>query len=74
MYKSNVELPDRVKGNLPKHAQDIYRESFNSALDHYQDEDDSGGDSREQIAHKVAWSAVKNKYEKENDHWVRRNE
>jgi len=30
-YSNDAELPDSVKDNLPNHAQDIYREAFNSA-------------------------------------------
>ena len=36
-YRSNQELPDSVKNSLPSHAQDIYREAFDSAWDEYQD-------------------------------------
>lgn len=65
-YKSVQELPDSVKDNLPKHAQEIYKEAFNSAWDQYDDpEDRRGDDSQEETAHKVAWSAVKNDYEKD---------
>jgi cation transport regulator len=65
-YKSNDDLPDSVTDNLPKHAQDIYREAFNSAWEQYKDPEDRRGDaSREETAHKVAWSAVKNDYEKD---------
>ena len=38
-YRSNCELPDSVKDNLPSLAQDIYREAFDSAWDEYQDPD-----------------------------------
>jgi cation transport regulator len=61
-YGKISELPDSVKNNLPKHAQEIYKEAFNSAEDQY------GEESR---AHRVAWSAVENKFEKnENGKWV----
>jgi cation transport regulator len=61
-YGKVSELPDSVKNNLPKHAQEIYKEAFNSAKEQY------GEESR---AHRVAWSAVENKYEKnENGRWV----
>jgi cation transport regulator len=51
-----------VKNNLPKHAQEIYKEAFNSAEEQY------GEESR---AHRVAWSAVEKKYEKnENGRWA----
>ncbi|WP_371017493.1 ChaB family protein [Pseudalkalibacillus sp. JSM 102089] len=33
-YNSKSELPDQVKDNLPSHAQDIFKEAFNSASDH----------------------------------------
>ena len=58
-YRSTRELPDSVRDNLPDHAQDIYKEAFNSAWDQY--------DHDEETAHKVAWSAVKNDYEKGDD-------
>ena len=70
-YTSTNELPDSVKSVLPAHAQDIYKEAFNSAYDEYKDKDDRRDDaSREETAHKVAWAAVKKKYEKgDNDRW-----
>ncbi|PWK45346.1 putative cation transport regulator ChaB [Pleionea mediterranea] len=73
-YQSLSELPDSVSDNLPKHAQEIYKEAFNSAWDEYKDKDDrKGDDSRETVAHKVAWSAVKQSYEKnDNDCWVKK--
>lgn len=59
-YQSANELPDSVKNVLPEHAQDIYKEAFNSAYDEYKDAEDRRGDAdREEVAHKVAWSAVK---------------
>lgn len=71
-YSENSELPDNVKDNLPSHAQEIYRKAFNSAWDEYKDPDDRrGNDSREEVAHKVAWSAVKKEYHKDGDRWVR---
>lgn len=67
-YDNRDELPDNVKGVLPAHAQDIYKEAFNSAWDEYKDKQDRrGDDSREEVAHKVAWAAVKNHYEKGSD-------
>jgi len=67
-YSDVSELPDSVKNVLPKHAQDIYKEAFNSAYDEYKDpERRQGDDDREEVAHKVAWSAVKKKYQKGDD-------
>ncbi len=56
-YKSLSDLPESVRHALPHHAQEIYREAFNSAFDDYA--------GREETAHKVAWSAVKKKYRKD---------
>jgi cation transport regulator len=70
-YRKNADLPDRVKDHLPGHAQDIYREAFNSAWDEYESPKERRGDSsREETSHRVAWSAVKKKYEKQGDDWV----
>ena len=71
-YSAKKDLPASVRDNLPQHAQDIYKEAYNSAWDEYKDPDDRDGDiSREEISHRVAWSAVKNKYEKNDDgEWV----
>ncbi len=67
-YQDLRELPDAVRDHLPKHAQEIYKEAFNSAWQQYKDPDDRrGDDSREEVAHKVAWSAVKKDYTKGDD-------
>ncbi len=63
-YKQITQLPDNVKNNLPKHAQEIYKEAFNSAEEQY------GEEGR---ARRVAWGAVENKYEKnEKGNWVQK--
>lgn len=74
-YKAKSDLPDNVRNVLPTHAQDIYKEAFNSAWEQYKDKADRRDDaSREETAHKVAWAAVKNDYEKgENDKCIRKN-
>lgn len=67
-YKSTSELPDSVRDALPSHAQDIYKEAFNSAYEQYKKPEDRRGDSgRDEVAHKVAWAAVKKKYQKAAD-------
>ena len=69
-YHTNSDLPDSVKNNLPTHAQEIYREAFNSAWNEYSDPAERRGlESREEVAHKVAWSAVKKRYEKSGEEW-----
>lgn len=74
-YDALKELPDNVRNVLPEHAQEIYKEAFNSAWDQYDDPEDRRRDvSREETAHKVAWSAVKNQYTKDADsgNWVKK--
>lgn len=72
-YDSLKDLPDSVRDNLPKHAQEIYKSAYNSAWDEYKDSSERRGkSSREEAAHKVAWSAVKKKYEKNNGRWVKK--
>lgn len=69
-YDNLKDLPDTVQDVLPKKAQEIYLAAYNNAWDQYKDpEDRYGDDSREEVAHKVAWAAVKQKYEKEDDTW-----
>lgn len=73
-YDKVSELPDNVKDNLPKHAQEIYKEAFNSAWKQYDEPDErQAGRSREETSHAVAWSAVKNEYKKnDNGAWVKK--
>ncbi|MGB4768759.1 MAG: putative cation transport regulator ChaB [Candidatus Saccharimonas sp.] len=70
-YSTNNDLPENVTNVLPKHAQDIFRETFNSAYDEYKDPEDRRGDtSRDETARRVAWAAVKKKYKKgEDERW-----
>jgi cation transport regulator len=72
-YDKISDLPDSVKNNLPKHAQEIYFEAYNNAFEQYAKAEKRRDDStREETAHKVAWAAVKKKYKKEGNKWVRR--
>jgi cation transport regulator len=74
-YKNVSELPEQVRGSLPKHAQEIYKSAYNNAWDQYADPDDRRGDeSREEVSHKVAWSAVKSEYEKQDGRWVKKDD
>jgi cation transport regulator len=65
-YDDTSELPESVRDNLPKGAQEIYKSAFNSAWEEY--------DQDEERAHRVAWAAVKNSYEKdeESGRWVKK--
>jgi cation transport regulator len=64
-YDANSELPKSVRDHLPEHAQTIYREAFNHAWVQY-----ARDPAHEEIAHRVAWSAVKRRYRKAGDRWV----
>jgi cation transport regulator len=68
-YASVNELPSSVLNHLPAHALEIYRSAFNNAWVEYENR---GPEKREQLAHRVAWAAVKRKYEKADDRWVPR--
>ncbi|MFA6041641.1 MAG: ChaB family protein [Methylophilus sp.] len=71
VYSGVRELPEAVRTKLPLRAQKIYQAAFNTAWDNYRDPEDREGGSREETAHKVAWSAVKHKYyKKENNRWA----
>ncbi|HXW71140.1 MAG TPA: ChaB family protein [Methylocella sp.] len=63
-YTSNEELPPPVREHLPQHAQDIFRAAFNRAFD-----DHSGDPRQEEAAFRIAWAAVKRRYQKIGEHW-----
>jgi cation transport regulator len=65
-YAANRDLPPSVKGHLPEHAQSIFREAFNHAWVQYA----RAAERREEIAHRVAWAAVKRLYYKAGRDWV----
>lgn len=61
-YDTNQELPPSVRRYLPPHAQDIFRAAFNNAFERH------GHD--ETLAFRIAWAAVKRRYEKVGSNWV----
>jgi cation transport regulator ChaB len=62
-YRSIEELPESVKV-LPVEAQRLFLEVVNSALEQY--------DGNEEKSFATAWIAVKKRWKKEDDRWVRR--
>jgi cation transport regulator len=66
-YKSLRELPESVRNNLPRHAQEIYQAAYNNAWEEY--------DHEEERAHRVAWAAVKQLYVKDDKtgKWEKKN-
>lgn len=72
-YDRIDELPNQVKDNLPKHAQEIFKEAYNNAWNQYADPEERKGDaSREETANRVAWNAVKQEYTKQDGDWVKK--
>jgi len=72
-YKSIEDLPEPVKHSLPTHAREIFLKAFNNALKEYEDKSKRRTEEPlEEIAFKVAWSAVKVAYHKDdNGQWVK---
>jgi len=66
-YASNGDLPLAIRRHLPEHARDIFREAFNHAWRTYGAREPY---RRQEIAHRVAWAAVKKSYRKVGDDWV----
>ena len=73
---SNSSLSARTRkaiDTLPSHAQKIYSKAHKNALKQYASPSKrrgGKGQSKEQVAHRVAWSAVKKEYKKKGDKWV----
>jgi len=67
-YETLKQLPESVRENLPKHAQEIYQAAYNNAWDEYHHD--------EQRAHRVAWSAVNKSYVKNESSgkWVKKSD
>ena len=63
-YKSNADLPKPVRDALDDDAQTTWRKAHDAALETY--------DGDEQKAAAVAWSAVKRKWKKDGDRWVKK--
>ena len=67
-YKSLDDLPAAVKDHLPKHAQEIFLETYNSAWEQYgKPSRRRRNSSLEEIAFRVAWAAVGHRYEKDEE-------
>ncbi len=74
-YSDVGDLPASVKDHLPKHAQKLYMEAYNNAWDRYKDSSKRrGNSSHEETARRVAWTAVKKQYQKEESsgRWKRK--
>ena len=61
--------------SLPEHAQHIFKKVHANAVKQYQNPAKRRGgksQSADEIAHKAAWAAVKQKYKKQGNEWVRK--
>jgi cation transport regulator len=65
-YRTTADLLAPVRDHLTSHAKDIYRAAFNHAFAAH-----AGNIRQEEIAHRIAWTAVKRYYVKDGDQWVR---
>ncbi|WP_207457810.1 ChaB family protein [Azospirillum sp. SYSU D00513] len=70
-YRKNDELPESVKGTLPVSAQDIYRSAFNHVWQECRGMATPASVTAptDQVAHKVAWAAVKRRFELIGGDW-----
>lgn len=67
-YRDIGELPESVRDSLPEQAQEIYLAAYNNATGQYADPKKRRGKaSLEEVAHRVAWSAVKKEYRKDRE-------
>ena len=60
MPKGRTEIPSTIERS-DKHAQDIWKETHDSAVEEY-------GEGEQ--AHRVAYASLKHSYKKQGDHWV----
>lgn len=65
-YSTIADLPPAVR-HLPPHAQRIFLAAFNNAWQTYAER---GRQEQDEIAFRVAWSAVKKHYRKRGDAWI----
>ncbi|HET7148712.1 MAG TPA: ChaB family protein [Candidatus Nitrosopolaris sp.] len=76
----NKQLSARTRkqiDSLPEHAQHIFKKAHANAIEQYRNPEKRRGGKRqsvEQVAHKVAWAAVKKEYEKRGNEWVRKDD
>ncbi len=75
-YSILKDLPERVRNNLPEHAQHIFMDAFNNAWEQYKEQEKRSGDliqTLEEVVFRVAWSVVEKEYKKdESGKWMKK--
>lgn len=73
-YKVKTNLLKQTN-KLPLEAKEVYKSAFNSAEKFYSNpkKREDINESKETVASKVAWSALKKKFKKVNDKWIKNN-
>lgn len=65
-YRSIQDLPGGIRKRLPRQAQEIYRDVFNSAWTMYSDPKKTHDGSAQKESHRIAWEAVQHEFVKES--------
>lgn len=75
-FDSINDLPDTIQDTLPAEAQEIYLKTYNKAWENYAEEEEPGEQSREAVAHRDAWTAVKKEFVfiESKERWYRKGE
>lgn len=71
LYNHIEELPAAMRNSLPKDAMEMYLAVYNQALTRMVDARDRIGGTVPDLAHREAWQAVRDKYHKRGEEWVR---
>jgi cation transport regulator len=66
MYESIDELSDTVRDVLPREAQEVYLEAYNTSWEMY-DQETSGPMTQEAVANRDGWAAVKREFTKDEE-------
>ena len=71
-YNHIEELPGAMKNTLPTGAMEVYLAAYNQAWNKsVGSKVPRTGTLLEQIAHRKAWEAVRDKYRKQGREWIR---
>ncbi len=70
-YNHIEELPAAMRNSLPKDAMEVYLAAYNQALTGTVRARDRIGGTVQDLAHRQAWRAVREKYNKRGEEWIR---